>query len=203
MYKGRSLRYSTSQASFFMDKQVGDVLLSYLSIDEGKLHVSKENTHLQKFLAIHPDNGVVFKEFDPELESKATYEIQKIKKEAHYLSDNITDLTRDSVAMLMCKNYLESWDQFTIKSNLYNEIEANPKQFIKLAGDPILKQKSVGKIAVIRGYLKYANFKFYDEKEQVICDVKMHENEYESLASYFSSSQGRNLYEYLVHKIEK
>jgi hypothetical protein len=202
MYKGRALRFSTSQASFFMDKQAGDVLLSYLSIDEGKLIVPQENTHLQKFLAIHPDNGIVFKEFDPEEESRKTYDAQNVKIDAYILSKKIDDFTRDSVAMLMCKGYTEKWEEYTIRKNLNNEIEANPKLFIKLAQDPALKHKTVGKISVLRGYLKYVNFKFLDENDQIICEPKMHENEYDALATYFLSNTGRSLFEYLRHKIE-
>lgn len=202
MYKGRSLRYSTSQASFFMDKQVGDVLLSYLSIEEGRLLVPKENTHLQKFLAIHPDNGIIFKEFNPEEESKKAYESQNITLDAHFLSRQIDSATLVSVAMLMWKDYNETMDMFTVKRALYNEIEANPKLFIKLASDPNLKLKSIGKIAVNRGLLSYANFRFTDENNVVICEANRNENEYETLASYFSTAEGRNLYDYLVQKIE-
>jgi hypothetical protein len=202
MYKGRSLRYSTSQASFFMDKQVGDVLLSYLSIDEGKLIVPKENAHLQKFLAIHPDNGVVFKEFNPKEESKIAYDVQKLKVDAHILSRQLDTATLVAVAMLMCKDYTENADLFTVKRDLYNEIEINPKLFIKLASDQNLKLKSIGKIAVFRGLLKFANYRFLDENDVVICEANRNENEYDTLASYFSTTEGRNLFEYLVRKIE-
>jgi hypothetical protein len=202
MYKGRSLRYSTSQASFFMDKQVGDVLLSYLSIEEGKLFIPKSNTHLQKFLAIHPDNGVIFKEFNPKEESKKTYDAQALKLDAHIRSRELDTATLVSVAMLMCKDYNETLDLFTVKRDLYNEIENNPKLFIKLASDPNLKLKTIGKMAVNRGLLKFAGFRFYDENDAVICEVGRNENEYDSLAAYFSTSEGRNLYEYLLQKIE-
>jgi hypothetical protein len=202
MYKGRSLRYSTSQASFFMDKQIGDVLTTYLSIEEGKLMVPKSNTHLQKFLAIHPDNGVVFKEFDPKNESKAVYEAQNLKLDAHLLSRQIDTPTLVAVAMLMYKDYNEGMDLFTVKRELYNEIENNPKLFIKLASDQNLKLKSTGKIAVFRGFLSYANFRFYDEEGKVICEANRNENEYDSLAAYFGTAEGRSLYDYLVQKIE-
>jgi hypothetical protein len=202
MYKGRSLRYSTSQASFFMDKQVGDVLLSYLSIEEGKLFIPKENTHLQKFLAIHPDNGVIFKEHNPKEVSRKEYDAQLLKTDAFILMKQLDTATVISIAMLMCHGYNESLDLITVKRDLYNEIELNPKLFIKLASDPNLKLKTIGKTAVYRGYLKYANFRFFDENDQVILEVGRNENEYESLASYFGTSEGRNLYEYLLQKIE-
>jgi hypothetical protein len=202
MYKGRSLRYSTSQASFFMDKQVGDVLLSYLSIEEGRLFVSKENTHLQKFLAIHPDNGVVFKEFNPKEESKSAYDAQRLKVKAHILETTLDDATITSIAMLMCNGYNETLDIITIKRDLYNEIEINPSLFIKLASDVNLKLKSIGKLAVNRGILKFSNYRFLDENDAIICESNRNENEYETLASYFATSEGRVLYEYLLHKIE-
>lgn len=201
MYKGRSLRFSTSQASFFMDQQTGDVLTTYLSIEAGRLFVPKENSHLQKFLAIHPDNGVVFKEFDPKQQSKAAYDEQKIKIDAHILSRSLDTPTLVAVAMLMCKDYNETLDLFTVKRDLYNEIEANPKLFIKLAGDRSLKLKSTGKIATFRGFLNYADYRFYDENGAVVCEVGRNENEYDALASYFASSEGRSLYEYLTQKI--
>ncbi len=202
MYKGRALRFSPSQASFFMDKQVGDVLVQYLSIDEGKLFVSQDNTHLQKFLAISPENGVVFKEFNPKEQSKKDYDAQNLKLDAHILSRQIDTQSLVSVAMLMCKGYTESMDLFSVKRDLYNEIENNPALFIKLANDPKLKFKSIGKIAVFRGILKYSDYRFLDENDVVICEVGRNENEFDTLASYFSTSEGRLLYEYLVQKIE-
>ncbi|HEY6143737.1 MAG TPA: hypothetical protein VIV55_10035 [Flavobacterium sp.] len=202
MYKGRALRYSPSQASFFMDKQSGDVLLQYLFIEEGRMFVSKENTHLQKFLAIHPENGIIFKEFNPTEESKIAYDAQQLKLDAHWLSRNIDTTTLVSVAMLMCKNYTENMDMFTVKRDLYNEIEANPKLFIKLASDKSLKLKTIGKMAVNRGLLRFENYRFLDESGAVICESSRNENEYDSLASFFASSEGRSLYEYLMHKIE-
>lgn len=203
MYKGRSLRYSTSQASFFMDKQVGETLICYLQIENGKLFVPKENAHLQKFLAIHPDNGIHFKEHNPQLESKLAYEVQNLKLDAHLLSRQVDTASLEAIAMMMCKDYLETWDVYTLKKQLYLEIEADPKLFIKFANDKSLKLKSLGKQAVIRGLLRYENFRFSDEQGTILCESSRNENEYDALALYFSSNEGRNLYEYLVHKIEQ
>jgi hypothetical protein len=202
MYKGRALRYSPSQASFFMDKQTGDVLLQYIHIEEGRMLVPKENTHLQKFLATSPENGVIFKEFNPTEESKIAYDAQQLKLDAHWLSRNVDTTTLVSIAMLMCKNYTENMDMFTIKRDLYNEIESNPKLFIKLASDKNLKLKTIGKMAVNRGLLKFENYRFLDEAGTIICESNRNENEYDSLASFFGSSEGRSIYEYLMHKIE-
>jgi hypothetical protein len=205
MYKGRSLRFSTSQASFFMDEQKGDVLTCYLSIQEGKLFVEKENSHLQKFLAIHPDNGIVFKEHNPKEEAKLAYDTQNKKLDAHFLSREIETASLEAIATLMCKDYLESWDIYTVKKQLYLEIEANPDLFIKLANDKSLKYKSIGKTAVFRGLLRYDNFRFTDEKDNLVCESGRNElDPYGALATYFSTtSEGRNLYEYLIRKIEQ
>jgi hypothetical protein len=202
MYKGRSLRYSSSQASFFMDKQTGDVLLTYLSIENGRLMVPKENIHLQKFLAIHPDNGVVFKEHNPKQESKAAYDAQNLKIDAHILSKNIDIQTLVAIGMLMIRDYTEDMDLVTIKRHLYDEIEANPTLFIKLASDKMLKMKSIGRIAVFRGLLSFNDFKFYDENNNLLIQVARNENEYDVLASYFASFEGRGLYNYLKQKTE-
>jgi hypothetical protein len=202
MYKGRALRYSTSQASFFMDKQQGDVLISYLSIENGNLFVPKENEHLQKFLAIHPDNGIIWKEFNPKDESKKAFDIQNTKLDAHFLSRQIDTATLEAVAMLMCKDYIESWDIYTIKRQIYNEIEANPNLFIKLANDKSLKLKAIGKIAVYRGLLNFRDYRFYDEGNNVVCESNRNEDEYEALAAHFSTNNGRSVYEYLKAKIE-
>ncbi len=59
----RELRYATNQSSIFVDEQEGQVTLKHIVFDKGHLMVKKEQRNLQEFLAHHPHNNVVFKEY--------------------------------------------------------------------------------------------------------------------------------------------
>ena len=60
--ENRALRYSRNQKSVFEDEQDGNAILEPIIFEDGFLNVPKNNQVLQKFLTLHPQNGIKFEE---------------------------------------------------------------------------------------------------------------------------------------------
>lgn len=196
-----SLRFSSNQPSIFADKQTGDVLTEHIIMKKGVLRVSKDQTTLQKFLAIHPDNGTRFKELDEAMESKKVVDQEEILFEAQKLSREIDSIQLDAAARLICAGYSEQWDPYTLKKEVFAEVKRNPERFIQIASDPSLKVKGVIKTALGRGYIAYRNYKYYDGNNQLILEVGRNDNEIDAMSQYMGTNEGRRLYEYLLQAI--
>ena len=75
----KPLRYARNQKSPFEDDQDGNAILEPIVFEDGFLYVRKENQILQKFLALHPENGSTFVEVDNEKD--ATKEVETLTLE--------------------------------------------------------------------------------------------------------------------------
>ena len=60
----RELRYARNQSSPFVDEQDDNAIIEPVIFEDGFLRVTKNNQVLQRFLDVHPHNGVKFKELD-------------------------------------------------------------------------------------------------------------------------------------------
>lgn len=192
-----SLRYASNQTSFLADKQTGDVLISHISLKNGKLLVPKENVTLQKFLAIHPENGVTFKELDKELESKKALEEEELEFEARKLAKELSFVKQSAIARLICQSYTDDWKAPEIKLAIYQKAKENPRAFLKVAKDPTLEKKGIVALAKYRGYIAYRNKSWYNADGQVIVQVEPTQDENDALVNYLSTNNGSALYEYL------
>lgn len=192
-----TLRYASNQSSFFVEEQTGDVLLTYIVMKDGFLFVPKENTTLQKFLAIHPHNGFRFKELDQEVEDQLQLDQEEQEFKAQKMARELSDIKRDAIARLLCPTYSEDWTTATVKKEIYLKAKQNPKRFIGLCEDNTLEMKGVIKTAMHRDYIAYKNFAFYDADDNFIVAVNRNDDEIETMVSYLSTNKGLGLYEYL------
>lgn len=198
------LRFATNQISFFSEKQtkeLGSVQSTDIIFQNGMLKVPASNIILQKFLAIHPHLNKVFKLYDPTEGHKALIEEEDLDFEAKSLARKVGDIANRSIASLVCSNYIEDWTMELVKAEIYAYLKKNPKKYIELANDPTLKAKGIIKTAMSRGYITYRNYKFYNERNEVIIEVQRNENEYDALADYFATGQGRSFYDYIVNSV--
>ena len=68
------LRYARNQKSPFENEQDGNAILEPVIFEDGFLRVPKSNQILQRFLSLHPHNGVKFKELDNSRDAKEVVE---------------------------------------------------------------------------------------------------------------------------------
>lgn len=194
------LRYSTNQLSFFMDKQtkeLGSVSITDIIFKNGMLKVPANNPALQKFLAIHPDHNIVFKEYDPIEEDVKYIKNKKIGIKANALIFTMGEIENRMIASLVCPSYIEAWTNENIEKELLVYVEKSPQAYIDLTEDPTLKMKGIAKTAQNRGDLIYDNFRWMNSQRKVLVEVPKNKNEYDELVTYFGGEEGRLFLDYL------
>ena len=102
----RELRYARNQSSPFVDEQDDNAIIEPVIFEDGFLRVTKNNQVLQKFLDVHPHNGVKFKELDN-------------AKDAQQVVENINILKLDA--------FIEAR-----KLYLYDQLETGIKSIISI-----------------------------------------------------------------------
>lgn len=198
-----ALRLTSNFPSFFMEKQKdAEVILKRLFLTNGMLLLPKERVFDQKFLAIHPDNGIVWKELDKNAEAKKQIAHDDILFEAQSLARSISYATLEAVAMVFCRDvYNESWETDILKAEVNARILKDPARFISLAKDPTIKFKRIASLSLRRGYIRYEDYRFKDEKGVTFLEVARNEDEYEAISKYLTSSNGRPLADFLENSI--
>lgn len=195
-----TLRYATNQPSFFVEKQskeMGSVLVKDIVFKDGMLKVPASNITLQKFLAIHPHLGIVFKEYDPTEEAKGKVSKEKLILKAGNLALEVGELTNRAIASMVITGYTDSTLYEIVEQQILDYTKADPQKYIEYANNPDIKIKGIAKSAVSSGDIVYSHFRFTDRKGQILVEVGRNEDEYDALVAYLKSSLGRNTYEYL------
>lgn len=198
------LRYATNQPSFFVEKQSkepGSVLLADIILNYGRLKVPASNVVLQQFLAIHPHNGIVFKEYDPLAKSREIIAKKKLKLQANNLVFTVGETMNRAIASLEFAHYVDSWSPEILEEEILAFSDKDPKKYIAYTEDPTVKMKGVIKASLALGELIYSNYRFLNSKREVIIEVAKNQNEMDEMVKHFESGIGRTLYEYLVAKV--
>lgn len=201
-----SLRLSSNQASFFEEKQSkepGSVKLRYINIIDQVLFVPASDIMLQKFLHIHPDKGVVFRELDEVANAIEKTEKLDLSFKAENLVRALEFSAQDALARIICPSYKDGADSAIIKNDLFVTVRnhANPALVIKYAEDENLLVKGLAKTAVSRGYLRYADYRFIDDNNVVVLEVGRNQDEWNAIAEYLQTNAGNKLREELNSKL--
>ena len=201
-----SLRLSSNQASFFEEKQSkepGSVKLRYINIIDQVLFVPASDIMLQKFLHIHPDKGIVFRELDEVANAIEKTEKLDLSFKAENLVRALDFSAQDALARIICPSYKDGADSAIIKNDLFVTVRnhANPALVIKYAEDENLLVKGLAKTAVSRGYLRYADYRFIDDNNVVVLEVGRNQDEWNAIAEYLQTNAGNKLREELNSKL--
>jgi hypothetical protein len=200
----RSMRYASNQTSIFIDEQIGDVSLPPIIFTDGKLIVRKEDQLLQEFLMKHPDNGVVFEEFDP----GAIAEVQLNRAEAELdammaVRDlDIEDL--EAIARAVIKGKVNNLTSKELRRDMLMWAKNNPEKFMSLVNDENLKLRNLAVKAVDLGILKIdqdnRTVRWGKSKEKIVT-IPFGENVYSSLAVYFKTDEGLDVMQAIANEI--
>ena len=201
-----SLRLTSNQPSFFEEnqpKEKGSCVVRYINFKDGKLFVPASDVMLQQFLAIHPDNGIVFREIDAQKEAAKELEIQDLRFKAQQLVRNLGVPEQTAVARILCDNFSDAWGSAELRMNLYAKVEssAKPMDIIALCENKDLLIESLAKTAVKRGFLNYANYRFSDERGQLILEVGRNDNEWTAITRFLLSNAGNDLRNHLEEQM--
>lgn len=168
----RQLRYSPNENSVFVDEQSKNIIREQIVFTNKTLTVPYNNPPLANYLDLHPDNvangGSEFILVDTERAAEVSLE-----KEFETL--DAVGMVRDKsidelipVAMFLGINTNQK--NMEIKRELLREAKANPKRFIEMFDNPVVKVKSTIMSAVDFQILKADNdgLKWYDSNRLIV-----------------------------------
>lgn len=168
----RQLRYSPNEMSVWADEQGENIIREQILFRNKDLMVPYTKPNLQRYLDLHPDNvangGKVFNLIDTE--KKASVELDK-----EFLSLDAVGLVRDKSIdeLLPVAMYLgidTSQKNLEIKREMLREAKANPKRFIEMFDNPVVKVKSTLMSAVDFQILKsdMDGMKWFDSNRLIV-----------------------------------
>lgn len=213
-----AIRYATNQSTIFVEKQSGDVITPAIVMSEGYLKVSKENDPmLLEFLRLSPQNGVNFREVDPEADAAAALEMKElvldIQAEIRAMSKKgVEGAAKLSSLLLIKSRNSDNSDMYTpegidrmgpsqISSILYTMAENSPELFINDKGevncfdnndfvrqDIVIRAVKAGIIRVTRTGREI----FWDSGELLV-EVPLNKRYRQFLADYFLTDEGEKV----------
>jgi len=168
----RQLRYSPNENSVFADEQSENIIREQIVFINKSLAVSHTNPPLQKYLDLHPDNidngGRVFKLIDTE--KKAEVELDK-----EFAVLDAVGMVRDKsidelIPVAMYLGIDTSQKNMEIKRELLMQAKSNPKRFIEMFDNPVVKVKSTIISAVDFQILKADSdgMKWFDSNKLIV-----------------------------------
>ena len=168
----RQLRYSPNEMSILADEQSENIIREQIVFINKNLLVQYTKPNLQKYLDLHPDNiangGKVFHLVDTE--KKATVELDK-----EFMALDAVGMVRDKSIdeLLPVAMYLgidTNQKNMEIKRELLQEAKANPKRFIEMFDNPVVKVKSTIMSAVDFQILRadQDGLKWYDSNRLIV-----------------------------------
>lgn len=201
----RELRYATNQSSIFVDEQEGQVTLKHIVFDKGHLMVKKEQRNLQEFLAHHPHNNVVFKEYDRVEEAVDEMEMIEYEIEAMNLAYEMEVDQAEAILRVEMGSGVSNLSSKEIRRDLLLFAKKQPQLFLDLAQDENVVLRNFGIVAVEQNILKLADdnrtFQWASNGRKLM-SVPFDENPYSALAAWFKTDEGLEVYRSIEKKLK-
>jgi|TARA_R100001460_G_scaffold68813_2_gene109374 hypothetical protein len=201
----REIKYCENQKTVFVDEMEGPQRLAHITFRDGILYVPKEKQTLQKFLAIHPDNGRYFVEED--LVKEAEDDLDYLHLEVTALNTAM-DLDIDIAEAILRAEVGSKVSQMTskeLKRDLLVFARSNPALFLELAHDDNLNIRNIGIKAVENGIIKLSNDQrtfVWGANDRKLMTVPFDENPYSALAAWFKTDEGIEVYKSVEKKLK-
>lgn len=204
----RALRFASNQKSFFEDEQDGNAILEPIVFEDGSLVVRKGEVVKQRFMDIHPLNGVVFEEVNNEREAQDELLEINVILEAQNLAKEMSIDILEAIARVMLGLKVERMSSAEIRRDVMMYAETNPEDFIEIANDPKLKMENMVAILFSKGWLRNRNknrdvyFNIANNKRRMFT-VPLNENYVKATVGYFKTNEGIEAYEILSKLLEE
>jgi|TARA_R100000935_G_scaffold57195_1_gene90598 hypothetical protein len=191
----RELRYARNQKSPFVDEQDGNAIIEPVIFEDGFLRVSKSNQVLQKFLEVHPHNGIKFQELDKSKDAQDVVENINIEIDAMIEARSLSLPQLESLTRVLFSKDPSTITTDEMKRDILVYAKREPIEFMSLVNDPVLKlQSTVHKLLEV-GLIKYRNKNkevFFNTKTNKtrLCTIPYGEDPIYIVSSFFQSDDG-------------
>ena len=205
--ENRELRYASNTKSPFVDEQPEkNIRVEQIFFKAGYLFTDKSQVALQQFLAIHPDNGRIFKEVRPEAE--AIEEVTNFEERADAY-EIVKGLTIDEVAGLM---YSEIGDDVfktsskELKRDLYVLADSDSNHLLALYNDNSVQLKYLARKAIQFNILKLGDSGrtvLWAKNKRKLLAVPLDKTPYAALADHFLTDDGLEVKAKVIELLKK
>ena len=191
----RELRYARNQASPFVDEQDGNAIIEPVVFEDGFLRVPKSNQVLQKFLDVHPHNGIKFKELDNAKDAQEIVENMNIELDAMIEARSLSISELETLTRVLFKKDPSRISTDEMKRDILVYAKREPRDFMSVVNDPVLKLQATVHKLFEQGLIKYRNknkevwFATKTNKTR-LCVIPFGEDPIYIVSSYFQTDDG-------------
>lgn len=206
--QNRPLRYARNQKSPFEEEQDGHAILETIIFEDGLLTVPKNNQVLQKFLAYHPDNGVLFEEVDTKKDASQQIDWMMIQLEAQNAAINLDIATREAIGRILLGTRVDRLSSEELKRDVLMHARNNPKEFLDMINDPELRLQNIAAKAfqdnlfILKNNRRDIYFNLSDNKKKLM-GIPFGDDPIKLLTAYLQSDEGIELYKVLEKRYTK
>ena len=201
----RELRYATNQQSVFVDEQKGPATLKHVIFENGVLHVPKSKRTLQEFLAIHPHNGVIFKELDKQVEAVDQLEYLELEADAVGMARQIDIDQAEAILRVEVGSTVSNLSTKELKRDLLLFAKRNPSLFLNLCQDENVILRNFAINAREAGIISLASDQRtvkWASNGRKLMTVPFDENPYSAMAAWFKTDEGLEVYKSIEKKLK-
>lgn len=191
----RELRYARNQASPFVDEQDGNAIVEPVVFEDGFLRVPKSNQVLQKFLDVHPHNGIKFKELDNAKDAQEVVENINIELDAMLEARSLSIGQLETLTRVLFSKDPSRISTDEMRRDILVYAKREPQEFMSVVNDPVLKLQATVHKFFEEGLIKYRNknkevwFNTKTNKTR-LCTIPFGEDPIYIVSSFFQSDEG-------------
>lgn len=203
-----SLRYARNQASPFLDKQNEFAIVEPIVFGDGKLVIPKENTQLQYFMSIHPDNeangGSVFYKYDPEEVAKREMAEMDLELEARLAIRDMDFVKLKALASELLHYDVNTVDAAVLRHDMSIYAKEYPEDILEAVDDSDVEMEALARFAFDNSFvtLRKGTDIHYNTEIKTRIRVVPHGNDaILELAKWLKSDAGQEFKELLESKV--
>ena len=191
----RELRYARNQSSPFVDEQDDNAIIEPVIFEDGFLRVTKNNQVLQRFLDVHPHNGIKFKELDNAKDAQEIVENINIELDAMIEARSLSISQLETLTRVLFQKDPSRISTDEMKRDILVYAKREPQDFMSVINDPVLKLQATVHKLFEQGLIKYRNknkevwFSTKTNKTR-LCVIPFGEDPIYIVSSYFQSDDG-------------
>lgn len=205
--KNRSLRYASNQTSPFQDEQDDNAILEPIVFEDGVLQVPPTNPVLYEFLKLHPNNGEVFYEWDPEKDAEDRLKNEELILDAKIAARSLSPDKMASIIRVFTGRDASKMSTSELKWEIMKIAEDYSQDFLESLDDPELEIDDLAHKAFKDGYMATRNhgrdvhYNLKDNRKRAF-SVPMNETPESALSAWFKTQDGQEFYMFLVREYE-
>jgi hypothetical protein len=173
--------------------------------EKGMLIVPKEKRNLQEFLNLHPHNGLIFEEFDAEVQADDDFEHIEYEIAAMNSAYEMDIDQGEAILRTEQGSAVSRLSSKELKRDLLLFAKRNPQLFLELAQDENVVLRNFAITAVERNIISLASdqrtFKWASNGRKLM-SVPFDENPYSAMAAWFKTDEGLEVYKSVEKKLK-